>query len=241
MPRKWKRDLHRNLCNLCSSVTYLHPWCKACAYRMGVQVKPTGALGLCLFSTRTLCEGFTLPYGGELLSGRAIDKRYGSFTGPYVAGRRDASSKRSWAAMAAHSSTPNAILVRSRNSEVCLCLTKSVPTRSCITVDYGRAFWGSHPVHTTVGLWEILESEAFPGIAKREERERQIRHQRSQKRLVEPYFQVELKAHREENKEHMNRGDRDRLRNVTGSLRDIAYNSGQSTSNVCRWMNKQNI
>ena len=198
-------------------------------------VKPRGAVGLCLYSTRRLGEGFTLPYGGELLTGDTIDARYDRSTGPYLAANRDASCRRSWAAMAAHSSRPNAALAQV-GSNVILQLTQPIGARTCITIDYGTEHWHSLQKHLTMGLWDCLETEAFPPGAVREDKERIARRLRTrQPKIIRPFFQLYDEQHGNTGIELLDYKTRTRLQELQGLVRALAYRTGLPASMIHRW------
>ena len=227
-----KRYLQKMLCNLCRRQTYLEPWCKRCAYNVGVCVKPRGAIGLSLFSTHRLREGFTLPYGGELLTSDIIAARYNRCTGPYLAANRDASGRRSWAAMAAHSSQPNAVLTQV-GSHVILQVTKPIRSRECITIDYGTEYWHGLQKHDTVGLWDYLQTEMFPPDV-REEKDRERSHKGPQKITV-PFFQLYDEQHDGTAIELLDYTTRTQLEKHHGSVRAVAHRTGLPVSTVHRW------
>ena len=217
MPKKRpQRYLQQLQCNACKMHTYLEPWCKKCAYNIGVCVKPTGAVG-------------------ELLTGYTIDARYDRSTGPYLAASRDASGRRSWAAMAAHSSQPNAALAQV-GSHVILQLTKPIGARTCITIDYGTEYWHSLRNHVTVGLWDYLETEAFPQDTIREEKDRIARRLRApQQKIIMPLFQLYDEQHDSTGIDLLDYKTRTQLQEWHGSVRGVAYRTGLPVSTVHRW------
>jgi hypothetical protein len=228
-----KRYLQKMQCNLCRMQTYLEPWCKKCAYNIGVCVKPRGAIGLSLYATRRLPEGFTLPYGGELLTSDIVAARYNQCTGPYLAADRDASGRRSWAAMAAHSSRPNAVLT-AVGSHVILHVTKPIRSRECITIDYGTEYWHSLQKHDTVGLWDYLQTQTFPPDVVREEKDRKKNHKGDQK-ITMPFFKLYDEQHDSTAIELLDYTNRTQLKKHHGSVRSVAYRTGLPVSTVHRW------
>ena len=145
----WSTNLIATRCKMCTSrSTYLEPYCRECARKLGIQTKKVANMGLGVVATRYLPKGTVLrkiKYGGEFICKAEFARLYPGCTSPYGMnyGSRpgydiDAARRRSWASMINHSLRPNCTF-DDHTGEVRI--TKDVPKG-------GQLFWNYNSGNT---------------------------------------------------------------------------------------------